>query len=156
MLHEQAITWQDPDTHLPCKAKADGLAVNDGVLLDLKTTTSDAANPKKILQKVLDMGYHRQMAFYADGCKANGTPIKQCVLIFVDTSEPFAVGVYRLSEELLEYGRGQYKQALAGIQQYWNNPMLVKPAFKHEKAITLELPEYLKETLTVKFGTKKG
>ena len=146
---EQSITWVDRDALLECKAKAD--AMSGDWLIDLKTMSDGATNPKKMASKLIDMGYARQMAFYGDGIKANNKPVNAHIIIAVETSAPFGVGVYRLTKELLEYGREQYKSALAEIKKYpFGKPM---PAYTDPNVVDIDLPYYLKsksETPTMK------
>lgn len=148
MQTEVTVTWRDGDTGLLCKAKDDGISeIGEDVvdLVDLKTTAGDAANPQKMLKKIIEYGYHRQLAFYGDGLEENGKRVRNRIIIAVDTQPPYAVGVYRLTKELLEHGRQQYKDALKDILKYRQSDEPL-PAYTNPGMVDLDLPSWLKES----------
>ena len=140
---EMAVTWTDPDTGLKCKAKADALL--NGDLIDLKTMADGATDAKGMASKLMARGYHRQMAFYGDGVKANDMPVHTHIIIAVDTTAPYGVGVYRLTKDLLEAGRKQYREALARIKDFEMYPYDTLPAYNSPLMVDIDLPNYLKE-----------
>lgn len=108
---EVAITWEEDGEQ--CKAKADWLTPD--VLIDLKTTT----NSEYIMfsRTILNSNYHRQMAFYRSGLRANGIFPKSCIIIAVESSAPYTVSVFSLASDLLTLGEGQYKELLRKYKQ---------------------------------------
>jgi len=79
---EVSVVWDDQETGLRCKARADWL--RPGIMADLKTTM-DAGQFERSIVK---FGYHRQMAFYSRGLIANGIEVEPWI-ICVEKSAPF-------------------------------------------------------------------
>jgi hypothetical protein len=94
---EKTITWTDEVTGLPCKARLD--LFTPGVLGDLKTARTIAKLP--FLKQAKWLGYDGQLAHYRMGCRANGLDVQKVVLIAVENSAPFDVGVFVWDEERL-------------------------------------------------------
>jgi PDDEXK-like uncharacterized protein DUF3799 len=65
---EVTLTWQDPETGIPCKARPDYLPVHGHWLVDLKTAAS--ANPRTWRDQAYRLGYHARAAWYLDGAAA--------------------------------------------------------------------------------------
>lgn len=104
--------YADPATGVNCRIRPDYARMEDGILLDLKTT--DNADPKSFQRSIDRFGYHVQAAMYADGYKAiAGESLEDFLFVCIEKRRPFAVAVYRLDEAALEVGRQRYRQALA-------------------------------------------
>lgn len=91
-----------------CKARPD--AVADGnVLLDLKTTTD--SGPRAFAASCRRYGYHVQEGWYRDIWEKAHRPsgsaggVQDFVFIAVEKAPPYAIALYRLSEEDAAYGR---------------------------------------------------
>lgn len=136
---EHSYFWTDPDTGIECKARPDYLR-NDGIYIDLKTT--DDASVEEFSKSAAKWAYHRQAAFYQDGLKtATGRDLVGCVLIAVEKESPYGIGVFVLDENAVEFGRIQYKKALAAIAE--GRKTGVWPGYPSETQ-TIFLPGWMK------------
>jgi exodeoxyribonuclease VIII len=108
---ELSMIWTDPETGAPCKGRADLARLADGCLLDLKTTVD--ASPAAFARAVLNYGYATQAAAYLSGASALGADVTDFVIIAVEKSPPFAVGIYRMPAAALALGRRRWGEACA-------------------------------------------
>lgn len=108
---EQAVFWRDSGTGVLCKAKADYLNLDKGLIVDLKTTSSLASEMcfKHTIQKYQ---YQLSAAFYQDGFKQATGKALDFFILAVETFAPFNYGIYKLSDNLLQQGRALYGEAL--------------------------------------------
>lgn len=110
MKTESAYFWKCPFTGMNFRSKIDGL---DGdKLIELKTTSS--GKPDAFQRHIHNMNYDLQMAHYIEGIRQNGGEINKVIMIAVDTSHPYAVQPYELSEDFINLG---HKKWLDSIQQ---------------------------------------
>jgi exodeoxyribonuclease VIII len=113
---EQATFWQDGLTGVECKAKADFLNLDKGLIIDLKTT-SDLASELCFKWTLNKYQYHLSAAFYQEGFKqALG---KKCDFFFivVETFAPFNYAIYKIGDDLLERGNHLCREALRVYKQ---------------------------------------
>lgn len=96
---EVSIDWNDPETGLKCKARLDANSQPLSTTIDIKTTTD--ASPKGFPRKLFSYGYHRQAAFYLNGLRSNGLQARHFVFVAVEKDPPFAVGIYRLTDDVI-------------------------------------------------------
>lgn len=114
--NEAAIIWKRPiigdgwSYDLTCKLKADILRPSWQMLADIKTC--ECASQTEFERSVATFNYHRQAAFYQDGCKAIGIDIKHFVFICVEKSAPYGVAVYRLLDDAIGLGREENDRLL--------------------------------------------
>tara|TARA_R110000751_G_scaffold121539_6_gene222021 strand:- start:28 stop:888 length:861 start_codon:yes stop_codon:yes gene_type:complete len=110
--NEQAYQWQVEVPGIPspvlCRGKMDRVVVVDGkkYVVDYKTTAK-TPGIDTFGRTVGEYLYHAQLAFYADGEKADGA-----VIVAQETKEPFDSAVYVLSTDLIDDGRRVYAEAL--------------------------------------------
>jgi len=93
---EVSLFGQDDDTGVDMKARLDYLT--DDLILDVKTT--DDASPKGFERTVALYGYDIQAAHYLEMSQR-----KRFLFIAIEKVAPYAVGVYELDDELLEFAR---------------------------------------------------
>lgn len=105
-----AVVWRDKETGILCKGLIDMLAASHGVLGDLKSTAD--AGPSEFPKSIFNYGYFRQGAMYAEGLSAHGVVIEDFAIIAVENEAPYAVAVYRLRDEDLLRGLGQFRKAI--------------------------------------------
>jgi exodeoxyribonuclease VIII len=108
---EQATFWQDEHTGVECKAKADFLNLEKGLIIDLKTT-SDLASELCFKWTLNKYQYHLSAAFYQQGFKqALG---KKCDFFFIviETFKPHNYAIYKIGDDLLERGNHLCREAL--------------------------------------------
>ena len=110
--YEQSYFWQDKESGLLVKARPDILHSN--MIVDLKTCAS--ASPQAIQRAIVDGGYHTQMAMIRDGIRElEGRDIPNCILVCVEKTYPYAIGIYIIDEQALEIGRLEYKRLLLNL-----------------------------------------
>lgn len=135
---ELSLAWKDAECGIPCKARLDAYSASTETIFDLKTT-SDAAEGK-FSKAIFDFGYHRQAAFYLDAATHLAIPAKYFIHIVVETKPPYQIQCFRLSDEVINFGREQVRGFLkmfaACIQtEKWPSyPLGLK---------TINLPTYL-------------
>jgi hypothetical protein len=106
--HEKLVEWTDLETGVRCKARIDKTRNKDHII-DLKTCRD--ASKRAVIRSIIDYGYHRQAAFYMGGSLA-----KSFTFVFVESSAPYGVAVYDLSDEFLELGSASIRSALRHIK----------------------------------------
>lgn len=105
---ETSMYWEDRATGVLCRIRPDWMGA--GVLLDVKTT--EDASPDAFMRSIFTYGYHRQAAFYLDGCKANGIDPGAFMFMALEKSAPYAAAFYYAEPEMIEQGRKEYKKLL--------------------------------------------
>ena len=110
---------------VPCKARLDRVLIDEGIVVDLKTT--DSVDPMTFTKKVVGLGYDFQAAYYAKAAEvAYGKPFK-FVFAAVERRAPYSVGLFDTSEEMLEEGMRKCEAALKLYKQceathHWPGP----------------------------------
>lgn len=95
-----------PEWSLRCKGRVDFLA-QAGAITDLKSTRD--ASPIAFGRQCASLGYVTQAAWYVDGHEAATGKRLPFVVVAVEKAPPYAVGVYRVTDEQLELGRETYR-----------------------------------------------
>ena len=111
---EMPLFWLDEETSLYCKGKAD-LVLNDGTLVDLKTTRD--ISPDGFFRQAYNLGYHLQAAFYHDGLVANGIDVPCVKIMAVEGTGPFDVAVYQFGKDEINQGRIEYRELLQQVKE---------------------------------------
>ena len=103
---EREYFWTDDNYGDPIerKAKVDGLCRDshcglDAPIVDLKTTVD--ASPFSFKRAITKYSYGTQMSYYKEAVGSTGVGSSGALIIAVEKKPPYAVGVYRLSEETL-------------------------------------------------------
>lgn len=109
-VRESVITWMDPATGTPCKARPDAVDPASGLLVDLKSTSD--ATLEAVRRDVGNRLYFAQLAFYRRGIAATDHPAGPAVLLFVESSPPHGVRVVALDDEALGAGDNLVEQLL--------------------------------------------
>lgn len=111
---EQSVFWNDPETGVLCKCRPDYLR-DDGIVIDLKTSSVGGASERGFQRAIMDYGYHWQSAWYLDGIsQIMGKQLNQFVHIVVETEAPHAIGVFVLDDASLERARVDIRR-LVGV-----------------------------------------
>jgi len=107
---EIANAWQDDDTGVYCKGKADYR--NGRTLIDLKTTGDGSyygfSNSCK------KYGYDRQSAFYSDGFDCD-----EFIFITQEKEMPYNVSIFYASDDFMNRGREEYKYLLETYRRFF-------------------------------------
>lgn len=113
---EQVISFTDPTTAIPCKAKVDWIIPSARVLIDLKTCRS--IERRRFAADVARYHYYGQLAHYSAACThgLGWTPQKR-ILIAVEKAAPYDVAVYVLDEAACEVGDEKQQELLAKLKE---------------------------------------
>jgi hypothetical protein len=85
-----------------CKARLDSVLVDEGIVLDLKTT--DTVDSELFTKKVVGLGYDFQAAFYAKAAEvAYGKPFR-FLFAAVERKAPYTVDLFEVDEEMMAEG----------------------------------------------------
>jgi hypothetical protein len=90
---------------LQCKARPDAVLPASCTLIDLKTTTD--ASPGAFERKVFEYSMHTQLEYYRIALAQCGYDIKHALLVAVEDEPPYAVAVYRVTDDVLKLANGQ-------------------------------------------------
>jgi exodeoxyribonuclease VIII len=121
---EVTMNWRLGDR--PCKGRVDWLTRLEGdVLVGLKSARS--VEPFMFGAAAARLGYALQWAFYRDGYEAATGRVPRMVEIVVESAAPYAVVVYDIPEDVIEYGRDEYQQLMAVLERcerenHWPGP----------------------------------
>jgi len=106
--------WEDSDTGVYCKGKADYIKDENGrkILIDIKTAQDHKENSFK--GSCWKYGYDRQSSFYMDGFVAD-----EFWFIVIEKTDPFDIGIYMCGDEFINNGRQKYKDLLYTYDEYF-------------------------------------
>lgn len=108
---ELSFYARDGDTNELIKCRTDWLDYDRGLIVDLKTT--EDASPRAFQRSVLAYRYHVQVAWYrAVIAGAVDIRLPRWVFIALEKSPPYAVGIYRLSDEFIAAGQALARRDL--------------------------------------------
>jgi exodeoxyribonuclease VIII len=108
--NELSVYAKDPETGILVRCRFDRL-LDRGFSPDLKTTTD--ASPRGFSNAIAKYGYAFQAAFYMDVYYwATGQRLEGFGFIACESKAPHNVMCYRLDDESIDIGRGQYRAAL--------------------------------------------
>jgi hypothetical protein len=112
-INETTLAWHDDATGEPCKARPDRICVVDGWtwVVDLKTCRS--ASPFMFAKAIAEYGYHNKAAWYLDALALRDPRPRRFLFAAVESEPPHALALYELTDEALEQGRAENRQALA-------------------------------------------
>jgi exodeoxyribonuclease VIII len=106
---ESSWVWTDSEAGLNCKCRPDKMI--GSLLVDVKTT----AKISDFAYSVEDFRYHVQDAWYCDGVMECGVDLAHMKFLVIQKTIEigrYPVQVFRLPEEIIEYGRVTYRQDL--------------------------------------------
>jgi exodeoxyribonuclease VIII len=129
--------YLDDESGLMCKYRPD--ARTDSVVLDVKTTSD--ASAEGFSKSIVNYGYHISAAHYLAGESiARSCHHSRFILIAVETTAPYPVAVYQLSERAIEEGMNVRREALNRLAtsiktNYW-------PSYNDGFAVEIDLPRW--------------
>jgi len=106
---ERTITWDDPETGIPCKGRVDYLRP-DG-FVDLKTSAN--LDERRFQNTAHDLGYHMQIAFYCRGLKALGMEAPKVWIVAVEAGEPHDVAPFVVDPGVIATGEARIVELMA-------------------------------------------
>lgn len=112
--NEVTIQWTDPETGIACKGRLDRLITKPNpYIVDLKTTAD--LDPRRFVRTVSDFKYVSQLGFYRDGVGIARGIDCGAVIIAVEASDPFDVGVFRVTSDDLWSGSDEAHDLLTKL-----------------------------------------
>lgn len=112
---EEALTWTDELTGMPCKGRLD--YIRPDLFVDLKTARDPS--PAKFQRAAIEYGYAPQVAFYHDGAvQARRIPADSLpYVVAVQNKGCFDVVSFQLTPAMLEYGCMVYRALLRRLRE---------------------------------------
>ena len=109
---EVSLCAHDNANGIDIKARIDFLPNTGGAIVDVKTTVD--SSERGFMRRAYDLGYHIQAALYLDLWNAlmPTEPRTEFYFVAVENFAPYAVNVFKASQEFLAKGREDYKAAL--------------------------------------------
>lgn len=104
-IYELSCYGVDEKTGLNIRVRPDILPKNRSTIVDIKTCND--SSPKKFKNDVYSYGYSLSAAFYMDILGR-----ENYVFAAIEKTAPYQVSLYSLSDEMVEYGRSQYRMGL--------------------------------------------
>ncbi|MDB5240563.1 MAG: hypothetical protein JWP57_1188 [Spirosoma sp.] len=119
---ETAQYWGDELTGLPCKARLDLQLPEEGLIVDIKTTS--ARNQREFENNGYRYEYDRQAAFYLDGCCQTGVCADRFILLGIQKQQPHNLYVVEVKADsiFMDGGRRKYRRLLRSWQEVSFHP----------------------------------
>lgn len=96
--------WEDAETGVKCKLRADGINPALGAVIDLKSTVD--ASERAFARAIYNYGYYRQGAMYLTGMNElqDAVEYRHHIVIAQEKEPPYAVAAYRIRDDAIEAG----------------------------------------------------
>jgi hypothetical protein len=102
-ISEISVFWEDSETKIKCKARAD-VVTQDCLILDLKTT--DDASQDAFARYAWTYRYHVQAAMYLAGIgAAMERQLTDFIFVAIEKNPPYAIGLYLADKALIAAGK---------------------------------------------------
>lgn len=101
---EKSIYFTHKSTGIQCKVRPD--AWNNTIVVDLKTTND--ASFRAFQSSAFKYGYFLQAGMIQQGLESIGLSLEKFVIIAVEKEKPYAVALYVLDEEAIDYGVSRF------------------------------------------------
>lgn len=111
---ELSVYTTDPITNLKLRMRPDILPINKSTIVDIKTCVD--SSPRKFKNDVYNHGYSLSAAYYSDFIKR-----ENYIFAAVEKEPPYQMSLYALSDEMIEYGRQQYRMGLDLLKWSFDN-----------------------------------
>lgn len=103
---EQSYFWNHKETGLACKARADYVREDIGLVVDLKT--SQDASLQGFQRAISNFKYHLQSAWYLDGIsQATGKTFRDFAHLVIEVEPPYGIAIYTLDDYSLNFARNE-------------------------------------------------
>lgn len=106
--NEVSVYWED--RKVGCKARLDRVLVDEGIVLDLKTT--DSVDHETFMKKVVNLGYDFQAAYYTRAAMAAFDKPFRFIFVAVERKAPFTVDLFEVSPDMMHEGFYKVDKAL--------------------------------------------
>lgn len=122
-----------------CKARLDSILVEEGLIIDLKTTAS--VEPEQFARKVVGLGYDFQAAYYTQAAQiAFDKPFK-FIFAAVERVAPYNVQLFEVTPDMMAQGMAMCEDALHLYKECTTSGEWAEPAIQTHK---LEYPRWSK------------
>jgi len=111
---ELSIYTTDEKTGLKIRLRPDSFSNNKSTITDLKSCLD--SSPKKFKSDVYSYGYSISAAYYMDFANK-----ENYVFAAMEKQPPYQVSLYVLDDEMVEYGRKQYRMGLDLLKWSYDN-----------------------------------
>lgn len=135
---ERSIYFTHKGTGIQCKSRPDAWART--IIIDLKTTAD--ASYRAFQSSAFKYGYFLQAAMAHEALASINIKMEKFVFIAVEKTFPFAVGIYILDDEALDWGINQFNELMTNYAICVENNKWPSYPVK-----TLTLPGYAKYEL---------
>jgi hypothetical protein len=139
-LFEQSIYFSHENTGIQLKARPD--AMSGSIVIDLKTSLD--ASYRGIQNSAYKYGYFLQSGFIHQALKSIGIEMEKFIIVAVEKEPPFAVGIYILDQEAIDYGVNQLNELMAGMTHCIENKNWPSYPIKN-----LSVPNFAKYDLSI-------
>lgn len=145
-IAEGSLWVEEPNTGILVRVRPDWLLLNDGLVVDLKTTKDaspgDPGGGGGFPRSCGQWRYDVQHALYTDMLSHHfGRPF-DFVFAAVESQPPWGVGVYHIDQESVDAARYQYMQDLAKLIDFVENATY--GGGYPDEIQTVEIPKYFK------------
>lgn len=123
---EHSVFWEDPETGIGLKARADCLTGN--VIFDLKKTQD--CRPYKFIRRCVDLRYDIQSAHYKEGYRRFLGEDVRFMFIAIEDTAPYGVWIHESSMSMEAKGEMDARRAInqyAKCQKENNWPLYAEP-----------------------------
>jgi len=103
--YELSCYTEDEKTGLKLKMRPDSMCKTKSTIVDIKSCLDSSA--KEFKRNVYSYGYSISAAFYSDFLKR-----ENYIFAAVEKEAPYQCSLYALNDEMIQYGREQYRMAL--------------------------------------------
>lgn len=134
---ELTVVWEDRETGLKCKCRADYYVPRHELVVDAKSALN--ASPEQFKRDIAKYRYHVQDALYRDGFSSADKMVRHFVFLAVEKTKPHAVAIYELDSDAI--GRG-YTAARRNIDTLSECMRTNKWPGYSESIQSLELPPW--------------
>jgi len=102
---ELSVYTEDPVTGLKLRMRPDSMAQSKSTIVDIKSCVD--SSPRKFKSDVYNYGYSLSGAYYCDFIGR-----ENYVFAAIEKQPPFQAALYVLNDEMMDYGRSQYRMGL--------------------------------------------
>lgn len=102
---ELSVYTEDPVTGLKIRMRPDSMAQSKSTIVDIKSCLD--SSPRKFKNDVYNYGYSLSGAYYCDFIGR-----ENYVFAAIEKQPPFQAALYVLNDEMMDYGRSQYRMGL--------------------------------------------
>lgn len=139
-MSEFSVFNQDPDTGLDLRCRPDWYSPSKKRLIDLKTTLNASPDYGGFEKQFFGLSYPLQCAWYEQVLFNEDMPVNEIIFICVENEFPYCVQVFRISWDVIAYGRKRMRRALDQINRAVHTDIYTT-GWPNEH--TINLPEWL-------------